>query len=45
MHRGDFHLYGHSQGSLPGTTTSTDVGIDCFDWRLVTLDEIRIRLR
>ena len=44
MHRGDIHLYGHSHGSLPGTATSTDVGVDCFDWRPVTLDEIRIRL-
>ncbi|POR42419.1 metallophosphoesterase [Methylobacterium sp. V23] len=44
MHRGDLHLYGHSHGSLPGTATSTDVGVDCFDFRPVTLDEIRVRL-
>ena len=40
MHRGDIHLYGHSHG----TPTSTDVGVDCFDYRPVTLDEIRVRL-
>jgi calcineurin-like phosphoesterase family protein len=44
MHRGDIHLYGHSHGSLPGTAASTDVGVDCFDFQPVTLDEIRVRL-
>ncbi len=44
MHRGDLHLYGHSHGTLPGTAMSTDVGVDCFDFRPVTLDEIRVRL-
>lgn len=43
-HYGDLHLYGHSHGSLPGTATSTDVGVDCFEFRPVTLDEIRVRL-
>jgi calcineurin-like phosphoesterase family protein len=44
MHRGDLHFYGHSHGTLPGTAASTDVGVDCFDFRPVTLDEIRVRL-
>lgn len=44
MHRGDLHLFGHSHGTLPGTAASTDVGVDCFDFRPVTLDEIRVRL-
>lgn len=44
MHRGDIHLFGHSHGTLPGTAMSTDVGVDCFDFRPVTLDEIRVRL-
>jgi hypothetical protein len=43
MHRGDLHLYGHSHGTLPGTAASTDVGVDCFGFRPVTLDEIRVR--
>lgn len=43
-HYGDLHLYGHSHGSLPGTAASTDVGVDCFDFRPVTLGEIRVRL-
>lgn len=32
MHRGDIHLFGHSHGSLSGTATSTDVGVDCFGY-------------
>ena len=44
MHRGDLHPYGHSHGSLPGTGASTDVGVDCFGFRPVALDEIRVRL-
>jgi calcineurin-like phosphoesterase family protein len=44
MHHGDLHLYGHSHGSLPGTAARTDVGVDCFEFRPVTLDEIRVRL-
>ena len=39
-HRGDIHLYGHSHGSLPGTATSLDVGVDCWSWRPVRLSEI-----
>jgi calcineurin-like phosphoesterase family protein len=39
--RGVIHLYGHSHGSLPGDSQSLDVGVDCWDFRLVSLDEIR----
>ena len=38
--RGDLHLYGHSHGAPPGTRTSEDVGVDCWDWRPVTLGQI-----
>lgn len=41
MHRGVLHLYGHSHGSLPGTSASLDVGVDAWDWRPVRLSEIR----
>jgi calcineurin-like phosphoesterase family protein len=37
-------LYGHSHGRLPGTRTSLDVGVDCWSYLPVTLDEIRDRL-
>lgn len=42
--RGAVHLYGHSHGRLPGIGNSTDVGVDCWDFRPVTLDEIKPRL-
>lgn len=44
-HYGALHLYGHSHGNLPGDTQSCDVGVDCFDYQPVTLDEIMIRMR
>ena len=42
--RGDLHLYGHSHGAAPGTRTSEDVGVDCWDWRPVTLGQILERM-
>lgn len=41
---GDLHLYGHSHGTLPGTRTSLDVGVDCWNWAPVRLEEILVRL-
>ncbi|CAA2104576.1 metallophosphoesterase [Methylobacterium sp. Leaf102] len=43
-HRGGLHLHGHSHGSVPGTATRADVGVDCWDWAPVTLDRILARL-
>ncbi|WP_144030710.1 metallophosphoesterase [Bradyrhizobium japonicum] len=42
--RGALHVFGHSHGRLPGNSLSTDVGVDCWDLRPVTLSEIRARL-
>ena len=42
--RGDLHLYGHSHGATPGTRTSEDVGVDCWDWSPVTLARILARM-
>lgn len=42
--RGDIHLYGHSHGSLPGTSRSLDVGVDCWGWTPVRLSQIRDRM-
>src|SRR5665213_3268619 len=39
--RGAIHLYGHSHGTLPGNSQSTDVGVDCWSYRPVTLVEIK----
>jgi calcineurin-like phosphoesterase family protein len=43
-HHGAIMLYGHSHGNLPGSASSLDVGVDCWDFRPVTLPEIRRRL-
>jgi calcineurin-like phosphoesterase family protein len=44
-HRGALMFYGHSHNSLPGTDQSCDVGVDCFNYKPVTLTEIRRHLR
>lgn len=43
-HHGALHFYGHSHGNLPGDSQSADVGVDCWDFRPVNLQEIRDRL-
>lgn len=43
-HYGALHFYGHSHGNLPGDSQSTDVGVDCWDFRPVSLKEIKERL-
>jgi calcineurin-like phosphoesterase family protein len=44
-HYGSICLYGHSHGSMPGNSQSLDVGVDCWDYRPVTLAEIQARLK
>jgi calcineurin-like phosphoesterase family protein len=44
-HRGSIMLYGHSHNMLPPITNSLDVGVDCWDYRPVTLDQILKRLQ
>lgn len=43
-HHGALQLYGHSHNSLPGTSQSLDVGVDCWDYRPVNLDQIVARM-
>lgn len=43
-HYGVTMLHGHSHGSLPGNSQSLDVGVDCWDFKPVTLEEIDARL-
>jgi calcineurin-like phosphoesterase family protein len=43
-HKGSLMLYGHSHGSLPGNSQSLDVGVDYWDMRPTTLDEILTRM-
>ena len=42
--RKSIQLYGHSHGRLPGNDQSLDVGVDAWDYRPVSLPEIRARL-
>jgi calcineurin-like phosphoesterase family protein len=44
IRRGDIHLFGHSHGTLPGTSQSCDVGVDCYGFYPVDLDTIRLTL-
>jgi calcineurin-like phosphoesterase family protein len=39
--RGALHLYGHSHGTLPGNTQCIDVGVDVWNFRPVSLPQIR----
>jgi calcineurin-like phosphoesterase family protein len=39
-HYGAIQLYGHSHGNLPGDSQSCDVGVDCWGFRPVSLEEI-----
>ena len=43
-HHGSWHLYGHSHGLLPGLGKSFDVGVDCNDFRPVSIDEVIERM-
>ena len=45
MARGALNLHGHSHGRLAPLPRQLDVGVDCWDFRPVTLEEIRERLR
>jgi calcineurin-like phosphoesterase family protein len=44
-HHGSLHLYGHSHNTLPGNNQSLDVGVDCWDYRPINIDEIRGRMK
>jgi calcineurin-like phosphoesterase family protein len=43
--RGALNLHGHSHGRLAPLPRQVDVGVDCWDFRPITLAEIRARLR
>jgi calcineurin-like phosphoesterase family protein len=37
---GSWHLYGHSHGTLPSLKNSLDVGVDCWDYKPITIETI-----
>jgi calcineurin-like phosphoesterase family protein len=45
MSRGALNLHGHSHGRLAPLPRQVDVGVDVFDFRPVTLPEIRAHLQ
>lgn len=45
-HHGSLMLHGHTHGTLPPfCNQSLDVGVDCWDYRPVTLEEIKRELK
>ena len=46
MHRGSWHLHGHSHGTLPELETlrAFDVGVDCWDFYPVSYDEVAAKM-
>lgn len=44
-HHGALHLYGHSHGTLPGDSQSLDVGVDCWDFTPVNIEQVRDRMK
>lgn len=39
-YKGTIHLFGHSHGGTPDLGRSTDVGVDCWDYKPVHVDTI-----
>ena len=44
MKYGAWHLYGHSHGNFENGGLSFDVGVDCNDFRPISLDEVAERM-
>ncbi len=44
-HHGAINLFGHSHNNLEGNSQQLDIGVDCWDYKPVTLQEIKQRLR
>ncbi len=40
MHHGALHVYGHSHGTLPPYGKSCDIGVDCWNYYPVSLDQL-----
>jgi len=42
-HRGAWHCFGHTHGDLPDHGCSADVGVDAWDYRPVSFDQLAAR--
>jgi calcineurin-like phosphoesterase family protein len=43
-HYGSWHLFGHSHGKLPPLGLSFDVGVDCWNYSPVSLEEVTAKM-
>jgi calcineurin-like phosphoesterase family protein len=43
-HHGAWHLFGHSHGSIPPHNKSFDVGVDCWEFKPLSFEQIKIRM-
>lgn len=44
-HYGSWHLYGHSHGTLPPSGRSFDVGVDCWDYKPISVEQVRKKMK
>lgn len=46
-HKGSWHLYGHSHGTLPDdpNSLSLDIGVDCWNYAPVSMQQIRDKMK
>ncbi|WP_311274018.1 metallophosphoesterase [Methylobacterium sp. WCS2018Hpa-22] len=42
--RGVLHVHGHTHGSLPGTSQSCDVGVDCWGYAPARVEDVIARM-
>lgn len=40
-HRNSYHLYGHSHGKLDGLGKSFDAGVDCWDFKPISIEKVK----
>ena len=40
-----YQFYGHSHGNLPGNNQQIDVGVDCWDFKPITLKQAEARMK
>ena len=41
---GSYHLYGHSHGRLESDDNSFDIGVDCWDFKPVSFDQVKDKM-
>lgn len=44
-HHGCWHIYGHEHGNVEDLGKSTDVGVDCWNFKPVSFEELEVRFK